>query len=223
MSGSTRRLAAGAVAAVVVALLLYFPDRGDGSGAILGGFCALIAIPLGLAAVATSRPLPKRSIAEHTRILPGTIGLGVALGIANLLTNYGMAKFDPNIHEQMIARWAHFQAWSIVLSGPVMEEIGYRLVLMSGVAWMAARVSSDPRKIFYVALGVSSVIFGVTHIAYGGVNTPPYQVGMAVKSTAGGVLLGWVFWRRGLPHSIVCHCTANGTHLMLMPLLFPRL
>jgi membrane protease YdiL (CAAX protease family) len=70
------------------------------------------------------------------------------------------------------------------------------------------------------ALGVSSLVFGVAHIGYGGVNTPVYQPGMAVKSSAAGVLLGWVFWRRGLPYSIVCHSTANAIHLVLMPLLF---
>jgi membrane protease YdiL (CAAX protease family) len=37
---------------------------------------------------------------------------------------------------------------------------------------------------------------------------------------AGGLPLGWVFWRRGLPYSIACHVAANATHLILMPVLF---
>ncbi|MGH9794241.1 MAG: CPBP family glutamic-type intramembrane protease [Candidatus Acidiferrales bacterium] len=43
---------------------------------------------------------------------------------------------------------------------------------------------------------------------------------VVVKSTAAGLLLGWVFWRWGLPYSIMCHFTANATHLMLAPALF---
>jgi hypothetical protein len=60
----------------------------------------------------------------------------------------------------------------------------------------------------------------VAHIFYGGVDDPRYVVGMAAKSSAAGLLLGGIFWRWGLPYSIVCHSTANGIHLLLMPLLF---
>jgi membrane protease YdiL (CAAX protease family) len=86
-------------------------------------------------------------------------------------------------------------------------------------AW-ALQITDNRRAIFYVALGLSSLIFGLAHIAYGGVDSPLYAIGVAVKSGAAGMLLGWVFWRRGLPYSIVCHCAANAIHLVLMPLLF---
>ena len=61
---------------------------------------------------------------------------------------------------------------------------------------------------------------GTSRTAYGGVDHPLYAIGMAVKSGAAGMVLGWVFWRRGLAYSIVCHCAANATHLVLMPVLF---
>ena len=211
---------AGFAAAVAVSLLLYFPDRDDGSGAILGGLCALVAVPLGLAAAAKHRFLPARSMADHVRLLTTTLGLGIVLGMANLAANYGMAVFDPAIHEQMVTRWALFSSWSVVFTGPIMEEIGFRLVLMSAVAWITGRFTDNRRTIFYVALGVSSVLFGLAHIGYGGVDSPLYKVGMAAKSSAAGLVLGWIFWRRGLPYSIVCHCTANAVHLALMSLLF---
>lgn len=216
----TERLIVGAAAAVAVSLLLYFPDRDDGSGAMLGGLSALIAVPVGLAAVAKHRSLPKRPIVDHARLVALTLGLGIGLGAANLAANYGMAMFDSAIHEQMVTRWAEFSPWSIVIAGPIMEEIAFRLVLLSGLAWIVARFTDNRRAIFYAALGLSSLIFGLAHIAYGGVDSPLYAMGMAVKSGAAGMLLGWVFWRRGLPYSIVCHCAANAIHLVLMPLLF---
>lgn len=214
------RLVTGVAAAAAVSLLLYFPDRDDGSGAILGGLCALFAVPLGLAAAATYRSLPPRSAVEHLRLAPLTLGLGAGLGIANLLTNYGMAALDAGIREQMVTRWARFAPWSIVVSGPIMEEIAFRLVMLSGFAWIVGLFTGNRRTIFHVALGVSSSIFGVAHIFYGGVESPVYAVGMTVKSAAAGLVLGWVFWRRGLPHSIACHGTANAVHLLLMPALF---
>jgi membrane protease YdiL (CAAX protease family) len=214
------RLFVAAATAVGVSLLLYFPDRNDGSGATLGGLCALIGVALVLAPVAKYRPLPQRPPMEHVRLMLQILGLGVALGMANLLVNYGLAMSRSAIYEQMVSRWARFSPSSIVISGPIIEEIGYRLVLLGGLAWVAGRFTSDRRTITFIALGVSSSVFGLAHMFYGGVDDPLYVVGMVIKSGAGGLLLGWVYWRRGLPYSIACHATANATHLLLMPLLF---
>ena len=217
---TVKALIAGGAAALAVFLLLYFPNQNDGSGAALGACAALIAVPLGAAALANRRSLPKRSIGEHFRFVVVAIVLGVGLGLANLFANYGMAMLLSDIYDQMVTRWARFHAWSVVIAGPIMEEIAYRLVLLSAVAWTAARFTDNRRTIFALALGVSSLIFGVAHIGYGGVDHPVYMIGMAAKSAAAGLLLGWVFWHRGLPYSILCHSTANAIHLALMPALF---
>jgi membrane protease YdiL (CAAX protease family) len=217
---STARFLVAAAIAATVSLLLYFPDRGDESGAIVGGLSALIGVAIGLAAVVKYRPLRESPPRVHVRRMALTLGLGVGLGLANLLVNYGMAVWRPAIYEQMVSRWALFSPWSIVIAGPIIEEIAYRLVLLSVFAWVVARFTDDPRRIFYTALGLSSSLFGLAHIFYGGVDDPLYALGTAVKNAGAGVLLGWVFWRRGLPYSIVCHAAANATHLLLMPLLF---
>lgn len=206
--------------AVVLAVALYFPDRDDGSGAILGGLSALVAVALGLAAVATARPLERRSAADHARIAIFSIGLGIALGLANLGANYGMAMLDPAVHQGMVERWANFSPWSMTVIGPMTEEIIFRLLLMGGVGWLASRFTKNPRTIFFVALGVSASAFGVAHVFYGGIEGLLYSIVVAVKAGAAGLLLGWIFWRWGLPYSIACHCTANAVHLLLIPVVF---
>lgn len=164
--------------------------------------------------------MPERAATEHVRLAVLALGAGVAVGIANLGTNYGMAMLDPTIHEQMVTRWAEFSSWSVVVAEPIMEEIAFRLVLLGGLAWIVSRFTDDSRTILYVALGMSAVLFGVAHLFYGGVDDPLYGLGMAVKSSAAGVVFGWVFWRWGLPYAIICHCVANAMHLLLMPTLF---
>lgn len=206
--------------AVAVSLLLYFPERDDGSGAIVGGLSALVGIFLALSALAKVRLLPARSASQHAMLLVRALGIGLLVGLVNLGANWTMATLNATIYEQMVTRWAEFSAWSVVISAPVMEEIAYRLVLLSGLAWVIARFTEDPRKIFYLALGGSAVVFGVMHIFYGGVDAPLYVVGMAVKSSAAGVVFGWIFWRWGLGYAMVSHCAANGVHLLLMPYLF---
>ena len=216
----TERLIAATATAVAVFLLLYFPDRDDGSGSLLGAISTLVAVALGLAAVEKPRSLPKRSTVEHARLIGPALGLGVGLGVANLIFNYGMASLDPAIYEQMVTRWSEFSAWSVVISEPVVEEIIFRLLLMSAIGWIAARFTDNRRIIFFVALGISSLLFGIAHIFYGGVHTPLYRIGIGVKSGALALLMGWSFWRWGLPYSIVIHCTANAVHLVLWPVLF---
>jgi membrane protease YdiL (CAAX protease family) len=220
MARAVQILIAAASIAIAVSILLYFPDRDDGSGAVLGGFSALVASALGLAAVARARPLPRRTAAEHLWLTALALSAGVVVGIANLGANYSMSLMDRTIREQMVTRWAEFSSWSVVVVEPIMEEIAYRLVLLGGLAWIVSRFTDNRRTIAYLALGVSALLFGVAHVFYGGVDAPLYAVGMAVKSSAGGVAFGWVFWRWGLPYSIVCHCVANATHLLLMPALF---
>jgi len=212
-------LVAAAIAAAVFALS-YFPDREDASGALVGGLAAFVGVAIALGPAMTYRALPKRSAAERLRLVPVSLGLGIGLGVANLLTNYGLAMSKSAIYTQMVTRWARFSPWSVVVAGPIIEEIAYRLVLLGALAWIVARFTDDRRTIAYVALGLSSLLFGLAHIFYGGVDDPVYIVGMAAKSSAAGLLLGWVFWRWGLPYSIVCHSAANGIHLLLMPLLF---
>ena len=218
---SSRLIAAG-VTAVTVFLTHYFPDRNDGSGAVAGGVFAFGAVALGLAAVARVRPLPARSRAERLRLMGLTLALGVALGLGNLLANYGIASLDIAIYHQMIEQWSRFSVWSALIAGPLVEELAFRLVLMGGIAWLVSRFTDDRRMIYLVALAVSSLIFGVAHVLP---STRPttgilHATGVALKSSAAGLVLGWIFWRKGLPYAITCHCTANAVHFVVAPILF---
>lgn len=212
-------LTASAIALALI-VLHYFPDQDDGSGALFGGLSVLLPVALALRVAPKVRPLPPRTASTRARLAALALLVGLALGLANLGVNKGMAMLDPAIHEQMVTRWAATSSWSIVIAGPIMEEILFRLILLTALAWVAGRFTDDRRTAFYVAVGVSAVAFGVVHIFYGGVDSPTYAGGMAVKTSAAGVLLGWVFWRWGTPYSAVAHCAANGIHLLLIPLLF---
>lgn len=89
---------------------------------------------------------------------------------------------------------------------------------------LIARRVGDQRTVFHIALGVSALLFGLAHILYpmpaGGAVRTVHAIAVVVKSAAAGLLLGWVFWRWGLPYSIMCHSMANAAHLMLAPALF---
>jgi membrane protease YdiL (CAAX protease family) len=217
-----RTLLHAAALGVAAGVLAFFPDRDDGSGSLLAGLGVFAGAVLGLRALRRVRSLPQRSVREHARLVIAALGAGVAVGLANLGVNFAMASLDASIREQMVTRWAEFSAWSVVFAGPITEEIAYRLVLLSGLAWLLSWRTRNPRTVEWGALLIASAVFGVAHIFYGGVDSTAYVIGMALKSTAWGLAFGLVFWRWGLPYSMLAHCAANGIHLLLMPLLFSR-
>lgn len=208
--------------ALAVFLAFYFPERDDGSGAILGGVLALGAVALGMAAIERSRPLPRRSGIEQIRLFTFSIVAGATLGIANLVANRAIALLDPRIYQQMTEQWAGYSPWSMIVAEPLVEEIVFRLVLMGGLAWLLTRITKDRRTVFLVVLAVSSVLFGLAHIVSSSrpVVDPVHATSVALKSGAAGMCLGWVFWRWGLPYSVACHSIANATHFVSAPLLF---
>lgn len=213
-----------AILALVVFAAVYLPDREDGSGAFIGSVGAFAAAFVGVAALRRSRVLPRRSPLALARYAALTVLLGAASGTANLLINYGLTRLDPRIHDAMVRKVTTYSDWSMIVTAPVVEELTFRLVLLSGVAWLLGRFMKKRERIFPVALVVSATLFSFIHPAY------PIPFGdpimllqtlvVLLKSGAAGLLLGWIFWRWGLPYSMACHSAANGVHILLTPLFF---
>ena len=216
------RLRIAGLLAVAAAVLVFLPERDDGTGAMAAGAMVFCAAAAGLSAVARVRPLPTRSLAEHGRLAGLALMLGSALGVANLMANYAIASLDPTIHAQMSTEFAKFSGWGIVVSGPLIEEIVVRLFLMSVIAWLVSRHTDDRRAVFLAALIVSSALFAFAHILPGSRPTTGvlHATGVAIKTGAAGLLLGWTFWRWGLPHTVLCHSTANAVHFVALPIFF---
>ena len=89
----------------------------------------------------------------------------------------------------------------------------------------AARFTSRLRTIFLTALFVSTLLFAVGHLL--GRPLPIqlavsalYASGVVLKSAVAGFVLGWVFWRWGLPYAMLCHFAANGLHKVFEPVVF---
>ena len=210
------------VLAAAAFLALYFPNRDDAGGAMVGAALSFCASVIGFAAIGRVRPLPKRSLSGRASLMGMSLMIGTALGLVNLIANYTVASLDSRINIRMSEMYARASAWSGVFANPLFEEIGFRLLLMGGAAWLVSRSSDDRRTVFLGALAVSALVFGLLHLL-----RPPASLldatVVVLKAGASGLLLGWVFWRWGLPYSIVCHGASNAVHLVAVPLfsLFP--
>ena len=196
----------------------------DLSSFAIGAAAGLAAVWLGFAAASRCRP-PLHSTTA-TLVKDGVIAVaaGVALGLANLWANWLIASAYPTLRALLIERFRTLSPITGLVASPLVEEVLVRLFLMSAIAWAVSRVTQRPSVIFVAALVASAVVFAALHLDRAFPGDPAaasfYRAALMVKYTLGGLPMGWLFWRRGLPFAIACHVAANGTHLLLQGVVF---
>ncbi len=99
-------------------------------------------------------------------------------------------------------------------SAGTLEEIGFRLGLMSLVAFLGGLVWKDTAKrptssVIWTAILLVALLFGAVHvsnIAALGLPFTPSLIGYAViGNLVPGIFFGWLYWKRGLETAIVTH------------------
>lgn len=99
------------------------------------------------------------------------------------------------------------------LYGGLVEEILLRLGLMTALAALLAfvwRQNEDLR--IWVSIAVSAVLFGLGHLPATASLVPltlPIVLRAIVLNGIGGVLFGWLYWRRGLLLAMLAHWSAD--------------
>jgi membrane protease YdiL (CAAX protease family) len=104
-----------------------------------------------------------------------------------------------------------FRLLIVVYSG-VTEELIYRLFIATFVAWLIhralSRLSFDPKPLAqWAGVLVAALLFGLAHVS----NLPgvPHPVLRAVIINGiAAIVLGWLYWWRGLEMAILTHMVA---------------
>lgn len=173
-----------------------------------------LAVRIGLQAPVLSAVLAGKPAGEGIRtgiraaMVGGLLGVIVLWGSSALLAVGAEARHEPNL-PPLIVR---------VLYGGLTEEILLRWGLMTVVAWLIWRQSSNEAgllspRIAWTAIAISAVVFAAAHLPaanamYGSLSMPRVVYVMA-GNTAFGLLAGYLFWRRGLEAAIVAHVLAH--------------
>lgn len=163
-------------------------------------------------------------VASDISVLPLAALLGVVATIVLvLLENY---VFQPRLPDalrgadQNIALWKRFIA---SFYGGINEEIMTRLFLVSGIVWLLGQVWPVGDGVFWAAIGLAAVLFGLGHLPATAALTrlTPLIVVRAIALNAIiGVLCGWLFWQHGLVAAMVAHFSADIVLHVLTPVLF---
>lgn len=99
-------------------------------------------------------------------------------------------------------------------SAGVLEEIGFRLGLMSFIAFLGWLLWKDATKhpasgVIWTAILLVALLFGALHIfniiALGLPLTPSLIAYAVIGNFFPGILFGWLYWKRGLETAILTH------------------
>ena len=153
-----------------------------------------------------------------------TISAGIITAILIILGDKIFGQYLPQLTvvNGQVAIWKTLLA---ALYGGIVEEILMRLFVMSLFAWVIAKIFkvAEPAKnspVIWTAIIISSVLFGLGHLPITAALTAitPLVIARAiVLNGIGGLVFGWLFWKKGLLYGMASHFTADIFLLAILP------
>jgi len=154
----------------------------------------------------------------RTLVLAGLAGFAVGmvmLGLDRLV----FLRVQPEAIQRLaggIARWKGLLA---SFYGGIGEEVLTRLFAMTLLVWLIAWATGRrTAPVFWAAIILAAVGFAAAHIPATAVLAPltrPVVARILVLNSLGGILFGWLYWRRGLEHAMVAHfCCDLALHVV---------
>ncbi|HIY74872.1 MAG TPA: CPBP family intramembrane metalloprotease, partial [Candidatus Sphingobacterium stercorigallinarum] len=112
-----------------------------------------------------------------------------------------LERFDPTILNRLVY-------------GAFTEEIMLRFGVMTFIVWLFSLISSKKKSWIYLAgLIVSSLLFGLGHlpIVFSLTSAPTTELIFYIVfgNFVGGIVFGWLYWRKGLEAAILAHFFAH--------------
>ncbi|VXB54462.1 conserved membrane hypothetical protein [Luteimonas sp. 9C] len=165
------------------------------------------------------------------------IGLGIAaalaiLALSRVVDPLLLPATDVAMTDIAGARSALYGLMASFYGGLV-EELQLRLFLMTLIAWAASWVQRrrtgvegtlSPR-IAWIAILVAALLFALGHLPTAS-TVWGLDAGVVVRTLLlnglGGVVFGWLYWRRGFEMAVASHFAADLVLHALVPLLSPH-
>ncbi len=157
-------------------------------------------------------------------ILGISIGLGILTGIIIILLSYIFTPVSGIFQsaEVSVPLWKGFLA---SFYGGIGEEILLRLFLMTLIVWIIFKIkkTADGKPTamgIWLAIIISAVIFGLGHLPITGTITtitPLVVVRAVLLNGVGGIIFGWLYWKKGLESAMISHFSAD----IVLHVIFP--
>lgn len=149
--------------------------------------------------------------------LPLAVGLGIGGGAAVVILDLVFQPYLPSALRDMAAARGGAMANLIggMSYGGITEELIVRWGMMTFLAWVAWRVMGRGRpgaSIMWGAVVGSAVAFGLGHLPAVAAAVPLTSI-VAIRTVllnaVGGIIFGWLFWRRTLEAAMAAHASSH--------------
>lgn len=161
--------------------------------------------------------LEGKNVKGYLRSILGiSVGMGVLAGILIILLSF---LFTPVANilqgaESSVPLWKGFLA---SFYGGIGEEILMRLFLMTLIVWIFYKIKKTsegkPTTIgIWLAIVITAIIFGLGHLPITGTITTitPLIIARAIiLNGIGGIIFGWLYWKKGLESAMISHFFAD--------------
>lgn len=161
----------------------------------------------------------KRKI-NYRKTLLLSIIIGLIVGAAIFILDKFV--FQSMISDFRVPLWQGFLA---CFYGGIVEEIVMRLFLMSLLVFILMKIFRSKINnpiIIWVSIILISVLFGLGHlpITSAVVGITPWIIFRAILLNGlGGVVFGWLYWKKGLESAIISHFSADVVLQVIAPVL----
>lgn len=158
--------------------------------------------------------------------VPLAVGLGFAVAVAIVAVDAVTAPLAGiDVPEEPLSWFPRLVLG--MLYGGVTEELLLRWGLMTALVWAGHRVFGRKRArpsavVVWASILVTAVVFGLAHLPAMSMYaelTPFLVTRTVVLNALGGVVFGWLYWRRGLEVAVVAHASVHVAFAVLRPLI----
>ena len=147
--------------------------------------------------------------------------VGIGGGIfSGLLITITTLIFQPYMADEFlrISISSHPNLTVRFLYGGITEEIIVRFGIMTFIIWLTYRLINLLKPVVYwIGILISSLIFALLHLpllfALMSDPTPAVISYVILANTLGGIVFGWLYWKRGLEMAMLAHMM---THVVLV-------
>lgn len=166
---------------------------------------------------------------DYIKVLKNFLSLSVLLGIITALLIFAIDFLFTLQGAAISTNQTLAPIWQTLLAsfyGGITEEILMRLFLMTLFVFMGMKITrrSQPRQsVIMISIFLAAIIFGLGHLPITAslTNLTPLIITRAVVLNGiGGIIFGWLYWKKGLEAAMISHFTADIFLLTILPRLF---
>ena len=183
---------------------------------------------IGFGAPILERWSEKKEIKTYFKSILGiSIGLGILAGTLIIIADYILYLSSTASISVAANQPAVWQGLLASFYGGINEEIMLRLLFMSLTVWVLFKIKkTDDGKPTNLSIWLSiifaAILFGLLHLPITTsltAITPVIIARALVLNGIGGVIFGWLYWKKGLESAMISHFSADIILYVIFPLI----